>query len=389
MIRRLLPSLAVIALALTAAAGLAAPAIVPAVRQMEVDQRAREQARDAALAQAQAARGQIAQLQAQLGALDAAERGDSSVSQKRLALAALNVRETDLRARMGGDQNQLARLLTVLEVFRRAPPPALLVDPHDVRDAVRAAILVKAMTPALEARAKALQAQALELQRLRRQADTASETLITSESDLAEQHAHIESEIAAQTATLRQAETDASAAGQDAETLAGRTASLRDLAQGMGASQAVDQGPPPPDPEHDGLFGRPKLFLPPVAGAPIRRFGDADPGGSTRSMGWTWRTEDGPSVVAPAQGVVDYAGPVKGFGAVLILRLGGGYHLVLAGLESVSAAPGQSVSAGSTVGQMPKATASGADLYFEIRKNGTPVDPAHWLTQAASVADRH
>ena len=386
--RRLIRLLPPFALALSAAAVLAAPAIVPAVRQMDADQRAREQARDADLAQAEAARTQIAQLQAQLNALDAAERGDATVSQKRLALAALNVRETDLRDRLGGDQNQLAQLLTVLEVFRRDPPPALLVDPHDVREAVRAAILVKAMTPALRARAQALKTQTLELQRLRRQADTASETLITSESALAEQRARIDDQIAAQTALERQAITDASAAGEDADRLAGHNASLRDLAQGLNAPAALDQGPPPPDPEHSGLFGKPAVFTPPVAGAPILRFGETSPGGQARSQGWTWRTQGGPAVAAPAAGVVDYVGPVKGFGVVLILRLGGGYHLVLAGLETVSAALGQSVAAGTPVGRMAKADTPAPDLYFEIRKDGAPVDPARWLKAQPQLADR-
>ena len=36
----------------------------------------------------------------------------------------------------------------------RNPPPALLVSPGDARDAVRAAILVKAMTPQLQDRAR-------------------------------------------------------------------------------------------------------------------------------------------------------------------------------------------------------------------------------------------
>ena len=388
MIRRLAPVLLLAATALIGAAALAAPVIAPEVRQMEADQQARERARDAALAQAESARAQIAQLKAQLAELNAAQQGDAAVSQKRLQLAALNVRESDLRARLGGDQNQLAKLLTVLEVFRRDPPPALLVDPNDVRDAVRAAILVRAMTPTLEARARDLKAQTQTLQRLRRQIDTASETFITSESDLAERRARIESEIAAQTLLARQSITDASAAREAADTLAGRTQSLRDLAQGMAAPEAPAAGPAPPDPEQAGLFGKPKLFTPPVPGAPLYRFGDLEPGGASRTQGWTWRTQGGPDVVAPAQGVVDYVGPVKGFGVVLILRLGGGYHLVLAGLESVTAATGQSVAAGTPIGRMAKADTTQPDLYFEIRKNGAAVDPARWLKAPPQYAQR-
>lgn len=389
MIRRLLTLLTPPALALTAAGVLAAPAIAPAVRQIEADQQEREHARDAALAQAQAARAQVAELQAQLEALDAAQRGDATVSEKRLRLAALNVRESDLRARLGAEQNQLAQLLTVLEVFRRDPPPALLVDPHDVRAAVRAAILVRAMTPELEARARELKSQAGDLQRLRRQIDTASETFITSESDLAEQRAKIETQIAAETALARQSITDARAESQVVDTLASRGESLRDLDQGLSAPSANASGPPPPDPEHAGLFGKPKLFTPPVPGAPTLRFGQAEPGAVTRDRGWTWRTKDGPEVVAPAQGVVDYVGPVKGYGVVLILRLGGGYDLVLAGLETVTTAPGQSIAAGTPVGRMAKADTPPADLYFEIRKNGVAIDPARWLKPPTRIADRH
>ena len=388
MFRRLSIWLGPAALALAGAAALAAPAIAPAVRQVEADQQAREHERDAALAQAEAARMQIAQLKAQLAELDAAEKGDTAVSQKRLQLAALNVRESDLRDRLGGDQNQLARLLTVLEVFRRDPPPALLVDPRDVRDAVRAAILVRAMAPQLEARAHDLKGQAEALRRLRRQADTASETLITSESDIAERRAHIEDEIAGQTSSARQAITDARAAGEDAAALASRNAGLRDLAQGLAAPSAQGEGPAPPDPEHGGLFGKPERFTAPVPGAPVRRFGEQDPNGQVRSQGWTWRTSGGPAVLAPAAGVVDYVGPVKGFGVVLILRLGGGYHLVLAGLETVSAAPGQSVAAGAPVGRMAKSDTPSPDLYFEVRKNGAPVDPGPWLSTQPQLADR-
>jgi septal ring factor EnvC (AmiA/AmiB activator) len=79
--------------------------------------------------------------------------------------------------------------------------------------------------------------------------------------------------------------------------------------------------------------------------------------------------------------VVQYVGPVKGWGVILILRLTGGYHLVLAGLAQATVAVGQSVAAGQPVGWMPDARQTSSELYLEVRERGSPVDPGRWMTQ--------
>src|SRR5690606_29406495 len=92
-----------------------------------------------------------------------------------------------LSAEQGRNLNRMSRLLTALAQFRRDPPPALLVSPEDATEAVRAAILVKAITPELQKRARAYAAQAEDLARQRRLAAVASEALFTADSALAEQ----------------------------------------------------------------------------------------------------------------------------------------------------------------------------------------------------------
>src|SRR3954469_21178771 len=101
-------------------------------------------------------------------------------------LARLNVEETQLSAEQAHNMGQLARLLSVLEQLRRDPPPALLVSPQDAKDAVRAAILVKAMTPELQGRAQGYASAAGEMMRQRRLAAVQSEALFTTESLAAE-----------------------------------------------------------------------------------------------------------------------------------------------------------------------------------------------------------
>jgi len=379
MARRLAATLVVITAGLAVAAAPAPPAGAPALRQLESSERDRDRDRQAAQAEAQAARLEIAQLQAELDALNAAQRnGETNVSGKKLRLAALSVREAQLDGQIGANRAKLARLLSALELLRRDPPPALFVNPGDVRDAVRAAILIRAITPELEQRAAALRAQAETLRKVKRAVDTASEDLFTTESDVADRKAKIEALIAARSALEGQDTAAADAAKQDVDALSARATVLRELSQGLAVAAPAAPTHDPPDPEHAGLFGRPKMFTAPAAGAPAQRFGAVEPGGG-RALGWTWRTADDATVVAPAQGVVEYAGPLKGWNVVAILRLGGGYHLVLAGLDTITAGTGQMVGQGQPIGHMGKGDGAPPELYLEIRKGGAPVDPSHWL----------
>ena len=274
---------------LTGVAASAAPA-PPAARAIEAEAIDRERDRAGALADADAARGEIAGLNAQLAELDrAVAGGEQAVSGKRLRLAALNAEENELKERLGAQRAETARLLGALELFRREPPPALFANPHEVKDAVRAAILIRAITPQLEAKAQALKAQSEALRQTRRRAAMASEDLFTTESNVAQSRAQIQNLIDKKTALEQRAEARAKQAEDDIAALTARAKALRDLARGVVAKPAQPRGPEPPDPEHSGLFGHAEIFAPPVAGTPMRLFGAMEPTGS-RSLGWIRRS---------------------------------------------------------------------------------------------------
>lgn len=254
-------------------------------------------------------------------------------------LERLHVRETVLNAEQGRNLNRMARLLGVLQMMRRDPPPALLVSPGDATEAVRAAILVRAITPELQRRAQIHAAEALEIARQRRLAAVASEAVFTADS--------------------RAAET----AAEEALVLDAARAGLRGY-----AALNLPEGPPRP----------PESLQAPAAGPLVRRFGESLPGGG-RASGLTILTAQAAEVSSPAQGLVQYVGPVKGWGVILILRMSGGYHLVLAGLDRATAEVGQSVAAGAPLGWMPDGRQSPSELYIEVRERGAPVDPGRWL----------
>ena len=342
---------------------LAAGPDVPALRG---ELQARSVARDDARAQARQLREDLSRLSGQLTELKAvAATGEQGLSAKRARLAQLNQQEAALRADMGRNQVALAALLGALELYRRDPPPALLVSPRSAKDAVRAAILVRAVEPALSARAAAFRVRADELQRVRRGITGLSEDLFTSESALADGRAQIEQSIREKTDLERRLDAEAAEAEHRAQ-------NLTQALEAAGVSpEALARAPAGP-------AGPPARMLPPAAGVLIRRFGQASPGGQT-SDGLTWRTAAGAVVRAPAGGTVEYSGALKGWGGVLVLNVGGGYHLVLAGLDRMTAAIGRPVRAGQALGAMAEGAGSAPEVYLEMRKEQTPTDPGRWF----------
>jgi septal ring factor EnvC (AmiA/AmiB activator) len=124
----------------------------------------------------------------------------------------------------------------------------------------------------------------------------------------------------------------------------------------------------------------------PVNGVKIHEFGSTDTGGGTEK-GLSIATRAAAQVTAPCDGWVVYAGPFRSYGQLLILNAGGGYHVLLAGMERISVDLGQFVLTGEPIAvmgsgsQAPAAVATGIKqpvLYVEFRKDGTPVDPSPW-----------
>jgi septal ring factor EnvC (AmiA/AmiB activator) len=142
-------------------------------------------------------------------------------------------------------------------------------------------------------------------------------------------------------------------------------------------------------------FASAKGLLPlPANGARIKEFGAPDGTGGTEK-GLSLATRPGSQITAPCDGWVVYSGTFRNYGQLLILNAGGGYHVLLAGMERTSVDLGQFVVTGEPVavmggdGQSTVALMLGNSqpvLYVEFRKDGIPVDPGPWW--AASEGEK-
>jgi len=116
----------------------------------------------------------------------------------------------------------------------------------------------------------------------------------------------------------------------------------------------------------------------PVVGQVVIRYGQAVATGLTHK-GLTLETQAGATVVAPFAGSVVFADVFRGYGQLLILDHGDGYHTLLAGLTRIDGVPGLWVETGEPVGVMGPGDKGRPRLYVEIRRGGQPFDPLPWL----------
>ena len=96
----------------------------------------------------------------------------------------------------------------------------------------------------------------------------------------------------------------------------------------------------------------------------------------------------GTAIMAAGAGVVIYtAKPVQGhntggsgYGNYCIIDHGGGYTTLYGHMRNVYVKTGQKVKSGQKIGEMGSTgTSTGAHLHFEVRKNGSPVNPERYL----------
>jgi len=121
----------------------------------------------------------------------------------------------------------------------------------------------------------------------------------------------------------------------------------------------------------------------PVHGRVVGVFGrgvDSEHGVEVLRHGLTFRPASRARVRAVARGVARLAGPLAGYGELVLLDHGDGFFSLYGFLGALEVKAGEEVSTGQTVGRagLDPLTARPA-LYFELRRKEQPLDPASWI----------
>jgi len=333
---------------------------------------------------------------------------EASIAASESKLKPLGESEQSIRKSLESRRAVIAEVLAALQRLGRRPPPALLVRPDDALQAVRGAMMLGAILPEMNKEVAVLAGDLTDLVRIRREIAAEQERLTEDRKSLEEQEQRLTLLTAERQKQLSETEGALSAARKKAIALARDADSLKDLIvkleQGLDratrAARAADRGAqddvsPGSKPGTAGVqrlapavaFASAKgTLLLPVNGVRLRSFGDDD-GRSGVEKGLLLATRGRAQVTAPCDGWVVYAGTFRSYGQLLILNAGGGYHVLLAGMDRISVDIGQFVLTGEPVAVMGSGSkvaailATGSSqpvLYVEFRKHGTPIDPDPW-----------
>jgi septal ring factor EnvC (AmiA/AmiB activator) len=177
-------------------------------------------------------------------------------------------------------------------------------------------------------------------------------------------------------------------AGELTEATRRLEALVRSLARRAPPRRALARATPAPLPRGPAApgvgFGRERGQLPwPAEGRVVGEFGpQTHPrfGTETLRNGIDIGAPEGAPIRAVAAGSVAYRGWLKGYGNLLVLDHGDGYHTLYAHASQVLVDEGDQVKVGDLVGRVGETgSVEGPRLYFEVRYQGRAEDPGLWL----------
>jgi murein hydrolase activator len=341
---------------------------------------------------------QLRQADEQVGSVQRSLRGIESTLQRDTAtLAQLQAERATLSQDLDAKKAELARLLRAAQVAGGDAPLKAMLAQDRIADAERALTYQGYLQRGRVQRIRELGAELQRVDALEREIGERQAALATDRQQRAAQLAQLEAARKQRAGLLagidKQYQDKAGrekALGRDARALQGLLAQLR--AAAAKAARARDEaakrtasGNRAAPAKRPAVASAPALRVGglgwPVAGSLLASYGGQLPDGR-RSDGVLIAASAGTPVKAVADGTVVFADWMTGYGNILIIDHGNGYMSLYAHNDGLLRDAGDAVKRGDPVASVGTSGGQARPaLYFELRRNGTPVNPGSWLSR--------
>ena len=347
-----------------------------------------------------------------IGVATAVQNLEQRLSKLETEIDDLNDAETEKRKLLESRRDQFSGVLMALQKLSRLPPEAVIAYPTGAADLIRTAILLRSAVPQIEGQAVRLREDLIALAATRDLIAKRKSQLAKTSLEFKNKRSTLDGLIRMKAAEQERALSERREAKLRIESLSGQAQNLRDLfgnleqerkkqlaekrkrtqKQLLEAKKAKSQKStltakkvvrlaPPLDLKPFAL-SRGSLRYPAVGrisghyGKTIRR--------GIKRKGLSIETRDSAQVIAPFDGKVVFAGNFRGYGQLLIIDHGEGYHSLLAGMSRIDGVMGQYLLSGEPIGVMGSQNEGKPSLYIELRRNGQPINPVPWLAKRKS-----
>lgn len=390
---------ALLLLLLAAPMGAAAQTATPEAKQEELQKLERDIA--AQKERRAAIDRQQKELEAEIEALrDQLVLAGRSATDNETALSSLEIALGDLerdsaakRKALLRRQGELIELAAAAQRLSLHPPDSMILLPQPPNDTIRTAIALRGTMPALSARMAILREELDEVRRVEQEVRRQRDRVDASIKGLAKERGQIATLLKRKQDLEKNLSAEEKRAEQRLGSLTESAKDLRDLIDKLIADRIAEEKKRQEEAARRAALRQPAVAAPrdlgeaviardgsrtmPASGRITGSFGQADSVGST-ARGMSIATRSDATIVSPASGRILFAGPFRGYGLILIVEHGDGYHSLLAGLGRIDTAVGRAVRTGEPVGSMPASGQEGS-LYYELRRNGQPTDPRPWI----------
>ena len=279
--------------------------------------------------------------------------------------------------------------IAALQQVSRTPPAILIVTPGQVTNSVRAKLLLSSIVPQLDEQMSHLTAELAALRKIRTEIYDRQENLSGARLVMERERLALDRLIIRKSNLRGRARKEASENREQLGKLAESAKNLRMLIEQLGKRQQSRLNPGNPTQIIGRGFSLARGHLPmPVRGKIVVHYGQTNQIGIA-SKGLIIRTRDIARVITPHDGQIVFAGPFRGYGKLLIIAHGEGYHSLLAGFAVIDGIVGQWLVAGEPVGRMGRTeNEQRPELYLEFRRNGEPIDPNPWIALTRTKVNR-
>lgn len=297
-----------------------------------------------------------------------------------------------LEATLEKDKAALSNLVLALKRVRNIPPEALIARPGTPLKTAQSALLLNSILPSLYSRADIVRVNIETLNDLTASLETDRQQALNTAKKLEANHKKLSTLMASRKNLYVRTTADHKKQQAELKRISAQATNLRDLVTRIEKKQKEEDKARERRTQQASATTPSRSFqrtpIPktgsaqlPVSGIITASYGSTDDIGAI-SKGLKIRSRPKALIVAPMGGVVDYTGPFKNYGNIVILRHKNSYHSLIAGLDKIDTIVGRAVNAGEPIGKMPAKARNGASdnaqpvLYYELRFKGRPVNPS-------------